>query len=266
MVGTVQATGPQTLHLPRILCLHGAGVNAHVFKLQMRVVCAHLEKYFRLVFVDGPFVNDMHPDLYPVYSDMGPYRSWTRWLPHQETAPVDRTIDMIEKSLMDTMAADQGTGEWVGILGFSQGAKVSFSILVENQLRRRRNGKATPFAGVDFKFGIILAGRAPAYALNKTTLDDPRFIRPGDISSSGHWPADAFVDDGAFEKLTTPTLHVHGMHDQGLELHRELHRDWPAPYSDQLVEWEGAHRIPFKSWDVKAVVNGLMRVAMVGRQ
>lgn len=76
---------PETLSLPRILCLHGGGVSGEIFYYQSRAIIAGLNSHFRLVFVDGPFFSDMHPDLKPVYGGMGPTYRWSPWLKEQNT-------------------------------------------------------------------------------------------------------------------------------------------------------------------------------------
>ncbi|KAH1498189.1 hypothetical protein KXV92_004427 [Aspergillus fumigatus] len=68
-----------TLHLPRLLCLHGGGTNARIFRMQCRVLEKHLGRTFRLVYAQGPFtVVQPGPDVTSVYKDYGPFRSWLR--------------------------------------------------------------------------------------------------------------------------------------------------------------------------------------------
>lgn len=61
-------------------------------------------------------------------------------------------------------------------------------------------------------------------------------------------------------RLRLPTVHVHGMKDEGLHLHRTLVNDYSAPGSTTLVEWDGPHRIPFKKVDVDRVVEAIMEL------
>lgn len=256
----VEASGPDTLHKPRILCLHGGGVSAKIFRLQMRSFLHNLAPYFRLVFVDGPFESEMHPDVKQVYSSMGPAYKWSSWLPHHDRpgdGNSDIVIDEIECSLKTAMKADtEGTGEWIGLLGFSQGAKLTASILLENQLRRRRGGEDVEgFAGRHWRFGIILAGRALPYALSDKTLNDRYYDSPADLPSGDAVTAD-FPD-----RLLTPTLHVHGLRDVGLEMHRQLLRDYCAVGSTVVIEWDEGHRVPIKSVDVQTVTKGILTVA-----
>ncbi|KAH1374281.1 hypothetical protein KXW98_003104 [Aspergillus fumigatus] len=68
-----------TLHLPRLLCLHGGGTNARIFRMQCRVLEKHLGRTFRLVYAQGQFtVVQPGPDVTSVYKDYGPFRSWLR--------------------------------------------------------------------------------------------------------------------------------------------------------------------------------------------
>ena len=59
-------------------------------------------------------------------------------------------------------------------------------------------------------------------------------------------------------RLRLPTLHVHGMKDEGLHLHKKLVEDYCAPGSATLVAWDGPHRIPFKKVDVDRVVEAIL--------
>ena len=61
--------------------------------------------------------------------------------------------------------------------------------------------------------------------------------------------------------LGLPTVHVHGMRDKGLELHRQLLEQYCEDGSARLVEWDGDHRVPIKKKDVAAVVDQIRDVA-----
>lgn len=99
---------------------------------------------------------------------------------------------------------DLGTGEWVVLMGFSQRAKIAISILLENQFREQEGPHLEVFAGVHWKFGVFLAGRALPYALSQRTLGKLYFDLPGELPflnvDTVHFP----------DQLRTPTLHAHG--------------------------------------------------------
>ena len=112
------------------------------------------------------------------------------------------------------------TGAWVGLLGFSQGAKMAASLLFTQQQRAEILGAAN--AGSDFRFAVLLAGRAPLVSL------DPELVMSSalaDASQSTLVFANS-PDKADLEKwkhvLRLPTIHVHRRQDQGLHLHRRL--------------------------------------------
>ncbi|RDW56513.1 hypothetical protein BP5796_13154 [Coleophoma crateriformis] len=247
-----------TLHLPRILCLHGGGTNAEIFNLQCRSLTLQLNKQFRLVFAQGPFFCEPHPAIIPVYKEYEPYRLWMRWLQTQQNLPADVVIGEIDYNIRTAMQSDQGTGEWVGLLGFSQGANVAASMLYERQQRIsvEKNPDAVGFAGEKWRFGVLLAGRAPLVGLSELTENDEALRVAGEVPN---WTADMKTPVGG--KLKLPTVHVHGLLDAGLALHRKLKDLYCDEEFASLIEWEGDHRVPFKTADVRRVVDATLLVA-----
>ncbi|KAL4863027.1 serine hydrolase-domain-containing protein [Aspergillus spectabilis] len=254
-----------TLHHPRILCLHGGGTNARIFRSQCRALRAKLSPHYRLVFAEAPFFTTPGPDVVSVYEKWGPFRSWlppgfpAHGSPHDGPVPFSesetacqRVIASIEQSIEAAMNEDNrlgGTGAWIGVLGFSQGAKMAASLLLRQQnhpdydYARRRNSKLN----VDYRFAVLLAGRAPMVSLTLEEMDD------FGMAYFGLEPA----------TLHLPTIHVHGMKDPGLALHRELLDYGCEEGSARLIEWDGEHRVPIRSQEVMAVVDAMVDV---GRQ
>ena len=137
----------------------------------------------------------------------------------------------------------------------------------QNQLRRRMQGwedwgadmdqygggrwrleeQHYPLAGVidsdatwaqqttDYRFAVLLAGRGPLVSM-RSDMKGP------DI-------------------LWLPTIHVHGLRDAGLAMHRDLFYRHCEGGSAKLVEWDGNHRVPIKTGDVEAVVTEILTVA-----
>ncbi|PNY29980.1 Uncharacterized protein TCAP_00108 [Tolypocladium capitatum] len=239
---------------PRILCLHGGGASAQIFQAQMRYISKYLQHHFRFVFVDAPWISDKHPALKPAFPHMNPCYRWARWLEEQPPLEEASAANEVEVALMNAMADDEGTGEWVGLLGFSQGAKMAFSILQESQLRARENRMLKGYAGVHWQFGIIMAGRGPPLCLSSLSRQ-----RKG-YSSFTQLPyyRDESMRYSLFgDRLQIPTLHVHGLRDEGLEAHRELLAYYTAPEYARLIEWDGGHRLPIKSEDVRRVAEAI---------
>ncbi|KAK9783867.1 putative LijB [Seiridium cardinale] len=245
------------LHLPRILCLHGGGTNARIFRAQCRVIRHHLAHIFRLVFVDAPFLSQAGPDVESVYAEWGPFRSWLR--PQGGPGPGsfavdanDNDISIMDECIVKAMELDdaQGaTGSWVGILGFSQGAKMAASLLLRQQARIRlshrpsvKTGEGAKLGDVEFRFAVLLAGRGPL-VMDRATKE--------------------FYNDRPFHEglLHLPTIHVHGLRDPGLPMHRELQYRYCDQIAARHVEWDGDHRVPIKTQDVNLVVGQVLDVA-----
>lgn len=243
----------EDLSHPRILCLHGGGVNAEVFRLQMRAIIASLKPYFRFVFADAPFLCDAGPGIVPVYENFGPFRRWFRWQEDQPSIDDDSAVEEIKYALNTAMERDRGSGSFVAVLGFSQGAKLAASLLYEQQLRADapQSGKSE----TDFRFGVLLAGRAPLISLSERSAG-LGFGSAGSIPGSTEF--EALEDD---RRLNIPTIHVHGLKDPGLELHRQLLKNYCDPASISLVEWDGEHRVPVQTTDVVAVTSQIVSTA-----
>jgi pimeloyl-ACP methyl ester carboxylesterase len=249
-----------TLHLPRLLCLHGGGTNARIFRTQCRVLRARLASHFRLVFIDAPFFLDRPgPDVVSVYADWGPFRSWL-----SPDTPAEQVARRIEDVLEAGKRSDDdsgATGEWVGVLGFSQGAKLAASLLLRDQLRMDQAGGHGEGLRDSFRFAVVLAGRAPLIDLSTSaetesgsTEEKPvsmsRLVLPGSHAS---------VPDGVILRL--PTIHIHGTRDIGIAFHRELLENCCEKGTTKLIEWNGDHRLPIKSDDVTPVVESILAVA-----
>ena len=240
---------PEDLTLPRILCLHGGGVTGEVFQAQARALIKALSA-FRLVFADGPFFCDPGPGIVPVYTEWGPFRRWLRWLPEHTEVDDESATEEVMYAISSCKDQDPGTGPWVGLMGFSQGAKLSASLLYDQQIHMKKEGKAD----TDYKFAVLLAGRQPLVSFSELSRN-PALVNPGQLSEGFDYPGDSE------HILNLPTIHVHGLNDAGLHLHRRLKDQYCDPESVTIVEWDGAHRVPLKKTDVDLICTEIYRVA-----
>ncbi|EER25594.1 hypothetical protein D8B26_000092 [Coccidioides posadasii str. Silveira] len=246
-----------TLHLPRILCLHGGGTNARIFKSQCRVVSRMLEPYFRFAYAEAPFDSMPGPDVVSVYADYGPFK---RWLPEHDEVEDRAGIEAINNSIKTAMIEDDrsgATGPWVGLLGFSQGAKLAASLIFRQQVRAEKLGRAK--AGSDWKFAVLMAGRAPIVSLDPDVFRSSLLSNLSQTGLSG--PPELGDIMGEEHVLKLPTIHVHGLADPGLHLHRELLENYCSVDSARVVEWNGAHRVPLKSADVNPLIEEILNLA-----
>ncbi|KAI0023258.1 serine hydrolase FSH [Xylariomycetidae sp. FL0641] len=257
--------GYDDFHLPRILCLHGGGSNARIFRAQCRVIAAQLKGHFRLCFPDGPLPSKPGPDVDSVYRGWGPFRAWTApsWLGREDKvsdADKKACMQLIEDTLAKAMEEDDNEGAegpWVGVLGFSQGAKVAGSILLRQQ--QQLDAKLVP--RFRFRFGVLMAGRGPLLPLNTLELRDAPIMALDYDNDTASSDTDSVDSEPDSSRLRARTLHVHGLKDPGLELHRRLLDDWCEEGTAALFEWNGAHRLPIKSHDVAALVQGILAVS-----
>ena len=261
MVTQAHEVGDSTLFLPRILCLHGGGTNARIFRMQCRVLEGSLRSAFRLVYAQAPFPAQPGSDVTSVYKKYGPFKAWQRSTLENPEHDAQDAADQIDAALNAAMRADDlrgATGEWVALLGFSQGAKIAASILYSQQvyqqwLRRRA------FAWPDFRFALLMAGRGPLVWLT------PQMAMPQGLVDAAHPSMSTYepiLAVGSHEHvLRVPTIHVHGLQDPGLELHRKLLNQYCDPRSVSVLEWDGEHRVPIKTKNVNAVVEQVFFVA-----
>ncbi|KAL2191197.1 hypothetical protein L209DRAFT_675269 [Thermothelomyces heterothallicus CBS 203.75] len=256
---------------PRILCLQGGGTTGAIFQAQCRALIGALPD-FRLAFANAPFPSEPAPDVLPVYGAWGPpFLRWLPWKPsHQGQEPGDDAAmaRAITSSLDEAKALDDargGSGPWVGLLGFSQGAKIAASALLDQQHSDAEGGgDADADADDGYRFGILLAGRGPLVGLSEHTLGHPALAKPSDLAallrferlppSPRHGPSHGLL-------LRVPTVHVHGLLDEGLDWHRKMAQQYCHDESTIVVEWAGPHRVPLKTEDVMRVAAEVYRVA-----
>lgn len=128
--------------------------------------------------------------------------------------------------------------EWVALLGFSQGAKVAASLLYRQQQCRLKT---------TFRFGILLAGSAPIVWLDDSLNEESVLESVATIAKQ-------------LSMLRIPTVHMHGLRDPGLQLHRQLREEFCQTDSTRLIEWDGDHCVPVKSKDVLLVVQQIRKL------
>lgn len=235
---------------PRILCLHGGGVNATIFERQCRVLIRQLPD-FRLTFADAPFLSEAGPGILPIYSEWGPFRRWFRWYSTQPEVSDETIIRQIQTRVDKCKAQDAGTGPWVGVLGFSQGAKVAASILYDQQIRQEKRDQTVDS---NYKFGVIMAGRGPLVSLSDHSLS-PALAKAGEISTNFE------CTEPSPHVINIPTIHVHGLADEGLSKHRQLAELYCDSRARVVIEWDGDHRIPIKMGDVTRISTEVYKIA-----
>ena len=103
-----------------------------------------------------------------------------------------------------------------------------------------------------------MAGRGPLVSL------DPELVMTPSLVDAAHVGSQVYIspDEKSTEHvLRLPTIHVHGLQDPGLELHKQLLEGYCEKESTSLIEWDGNHRVPIKAIVVARIVREIFAVA-----
>lgn len=145
-----------------------------------------------------------------------------------------------------------GAGEVVGVLGFSQGARMAAGLLAD-QAEEEEEGKGVgqqQKGGEEglmmrmprWKFGVLLCGSSPPYSIANAGKRPDQYKGGRDEHGLVEPPADAEVVEGV------PTVHVRGLRDPHLEKGRRLERYFGG--EKEVMEFEMGHHLPQAAGDV----------------
>ncbi|EAW13751.1 uncharacterized protein ACLA_044710 [Aspergillus clavatus NRRL 1] len=226
--------------LPRIACFHGGGSNAAIYKFQCEQLAHLLKNEFQFVFFNGPFERGPGPGVLPVFVNYAPFKSWFT----QDDQGVDRAdgsgfdearTDGIER--VWRMMEDAGPGgEWVAVMGFSQGSRMAGGLLLDQQRRERL--KIPKKTDIELKFGVLcMGGGAP---MESDAVED--------------------IPESPIERISLPTLHVHGLKDPFLSLGQrqlETHYD---PTTATLYQVDYHHAMPWVREEVQQLAKHIRTI------
>lgn len=223
-------------HLPRILCLHGGGTSELIFTFQARKLIGALRPYFRLVFVNAPFECGPGPGVVPVFEDVGPFYEWIAKKAEDE----EQVRSVLQQKI------DEDETPVVGVLGFSQGARIAAGLLEEQQ-----NQALTP----SLRFGVLFNGSYPPL---RQPSNPSRMLPPLSEPAHSEW------DDRHSGCIRLPSIHVHGTLDPALPRNRLLARCFD-PDSATVLEFPNAHHLPLSDDENQQVVDEILRLHRLSR-
>lgn len=250
-----------TLNLPRILCLHGGGTNARIFRMQCRTLQRALRPFFRLVFAEAPLPSEPGPDVTSTYQDYGPFKAWFPVDLDDPLVDASSTLRGIDNSFAAARLDDNergATGDWVALLGFSQGAKLAASIVYTQQETRH---KTLSVVRADYRFVVLFAGRGPLVWVQASVPSPHRLTDPTQSTISSAENSRLLQLSRVERRLRVPTIHIHGLDDPNLELHRSLFRTYCDLETSRLIEWPGEHRMPIKAKDIRPIMEQIIFTA-----
>ena len=215
-------------NLPRLLCLHGGGTSALIFKIQTRRLQYALREKFHFVFVDGPFSSGPGPGVLPVFEECGPYYQWI--YPPNPLMGQKRARQVIREAIK----ADGG--RFVGVLGFSQGGRQTAGLLADQQ-----NGEDMGLP--QWEFGVCLCASYPPQSLEFTRKQAAGEEWKGERDNHGEIRE---VDES--ELINVPAVHVTGMNDPHREKGLRLQKYFGKENTISL-EFNVSHHLPGAAGD-----------------
>jgi hypothetical protein len=172
--------------LPRVACFHGGGSSAAIYAVQCEALQRQLASTFVFEFFEAPFERDAGPGVLPFfkYEKFGPYKTWfQKTRDGMELADgrsnsiyksdygagggirgeggIERVWRMLRgrDAELELDGREDEMGEWVGVMGFSQGTRIVGGLLLD--LQRRKDLGLFRAGDIDFKFGVLCMGSGP---------------------------------------------------------------------------------------------------------
>ena len=221
-----------------LLCLHGAGSSANIFRIQLAKFRLALKHEFDFVFANGPHLSSAGPGILPLFAGAGPYYSWFR----EEEATMDDRMAKINAAVRATVEE----WEWVktnpqsrivGVIAFSEGALAATLLLWQQQM-----GQVTWLPTLHF------ATLMCCYFRDEATV---------------HMRADAETHGSGRPLINVPTLHMHGRQDFCLSRARKLVTIHYSPDFAEVMEFEGGHHCPTRREDFEEATKHILRLAHI---
>lgn len=230
-------TGDQERRLPRILCLHGGGASGTIFRIQTCRLQRVLQEHFQLVFIDAPYESAPGPGVLPFFEGLDSYFRWVAWGNYAGTrTPEERAVEeqVVTEKLEEAFAQEADRGApFVGVMGFSQGARVAAGILLRKQSGELKHQH--------LRFGVLLAGTYPPLCQ----------------------PTHAGACD---QPIRIPTVHMHGSDDAYLAQGNTLLAKSCDPNTASLMVFEGGHHLPTSPNDTRRLADMILRASEQSKQ
>ncbi|KAF2144835.1 uncharacterized protein K452DRAFT_148081 [Aplosporella prunicola CBS 121167] len=184
---------------PRILCLHGGGASAAIFRAQCRNLVSGLRDNYELIFVNGPIVSNPGPGILPVFADFGPYYLW---FSAQEYTTDGLAI--LSQALDDALIREGLTpADISGVIGFSQGAAAACVLLLQARFGDSRWARLS--------FAVLICGACNQNLIN--LIGNPLSVRSMHVHGlKDQWLSGGQMLSTCFETKLAETIEFQGGH------------------------------------------------------
>ncbi|KAL4881795.1 serine hydrolase FSH [Aspergillus karnatakaensis] len=154
--------------MPKILCLHGHGTSAAIFKSQTASFRAHLPSRYTFTFIDAPHPSAPAPGIKAIYPDYPTYTWFSEATPTGVRAAHAWVREYCRRH-----------GPFDAVCGFSQGCSLIASLCLfdaferTNKTNRGENGFGYgngEEGSLPFRAAIFICGGIPLYALESISL------------------------------------------------------------------------------------------------
>ena len=201
---------------------HGGGVSASIFTIQTRKVLWKLRPYFEFVFLDAPWVSPPGPGVLPVFADAGPFYRWARLHENEDANKLSEKLRAV---------LSKPGGEWVGVLGFSQGGRLAAGLCWQQQ--HGAGGLDGLAPGLRFKFAALVGA---AWPLLFSVQEAPTMA--GQRESS-------LWDEGFEGSIGMPSVHCIGRRDAVAEMARLIAKCFDKEQA-KMLEPNIGHQMPLE--------------------
>ncbi len=263
--------------LPAILCLHGGGSNATVFKIQTRRLIWALDKQFRFVFAQAPIEGTPGHGMLPVFASCAPFYRWVNRRFKAGESDVETTpqaeIDTIDNIIQTVMEANGGVDTFKGVMGFSQGARLTAGLLLRQKIQERDRdlGVASASASASSSSGDGNGNGSTTTTTSTTTPTlTPKTNFAFGVMIGGPCPPIGLFDESVGVNVEDykllkeiPTVHAWGRDDHIRPGCEELARLCESDHSFHM-DFEGGHHLPLKDVEAKDLCDLIMAAWYAG--
>lgn len=157
----------------------------------------------------------------PVFESLAPFHRWVsrRFKPTEggdEIVPKAETR-VVDEIILRAMEENGGREKFVGVMGFSQGARLAAGLVLRQQLEIKQLGRSE----WGFKFGVVIGGPFPPMSLTGEEATE--------------------LDYSVMRQV--PTVHAWGRDDQVRLGAKEMADACDGP-NTFVMDFEGGHHLP----------------------